>query len=67
MAAGLRKVVSAQFTLLFDYSATFLSSFLGRTGQCGPLRIDAGCYHSLNILYRAPSVFTGFRTTRKLI
>ena len=35
-AAGFLRVVSAQFTLPFVYSATFLPSFLGKTGQRGP-------------------------------
>ena len=64
MAAGLRRVISTQFTLPFDYSATFCRHFSVELASVVLPRIDAGCYHSLHTLYQAPSVSTGFRTPR---
>ena len=56
MAAGPRGIVSVHFTLLFDYSAIFLLVEL--VSMVLP-RNDAGCHHSLNTLYQAPTVSTG--------
>ena len=66
MAAGLRRVIAAQFMLPFDYLAIFCRHFSELASAVLP-RIDTGYYNSLNTLDREASVSMRFRTPWKPI